>query len=148
MNELYQKIVQTTKLRQQTVIETLDVTEPELLERHINELFDMICYGYEENLSAAAERGSCCAIICLYQIDSKHRGIIPIHDHLVPPEGLGQKLREYDIPSLMDRLKAKFNPFALYVKQIKEVIPNVNEERGNIYCITAEWNANLEHEDL
>jgi hypothetical protein len=126
------------------MVETSDVTEQELLERHINELFDMICYGYEENLTATAERGSCCAIICLYQHDAKHRGIIPIHDHLVPPESLGQKLKEYDILSLMDRLKAKFDPFTLCVKQIKEVIPNVSEERSNIYCVTAEWDTTLD----
>lgn len=144
MNELYQKIVQTTKSRKVTQDESLiisDETEKEMLERHINELFDMICYGFEENLTAAADRGSSWAIICIYRTESLHRGIIPIHDHLIVPEHLAQKLTEYSITSLIDRLKAKFDPFMINIKKLRDLITGVDESRDNVYCVMLEWTA-------
>jgi hypothetical protein len=139
MNELYHKLVQKTVQKRQDLVAIPDETEQNMLTRHISEVFDMIIYGFEENLTEAAERGSNVALLCIYKVDSKLRGVIPMHDLLIMTERLSQKLKDYGIMSLIERLKEKFNPFTINVKQLRDIIQAVDENRSNIYCVTVAW---------
>ena len=145
MEALFAKVVQTTKSARETVtsgqsgieLTIADETEPEMLERHIQELFDIICYGFEENVSLAAERGANRAIICIYKSDAMYRRVIPIGDLLVPNEHILTKLSEYEIPSLLIRLRERFNPFMVRVARLDNVIDI--KDRENMYCVVIEW---------
>jgi hypothetical protein len=143
MDLIYQKIVQTTKNKRSELpsrhesVEVPDLTESELLERHIVELFDIITDAFEDNVSAAADRGACVAIICIYHINSKHRGIIPIHDMLMPHEHLSNKLRDHNITPLLERLQIKFNPFKICCKSLADA---VSLDIGDATrCIVVTW---------
>jgi hypothetical protein len=139
MNELYHKLVKKTVQKRQDMLAIPAETEPNMLERHISEVFDMIIYGFEENLTEAADRGSNIALLCIYKLDSKLRGVIPIHDLLIMNERLKQKLKDYGITSLQDRLKEKFKPFSVNIKRLSDIIQEVDKNRYNIYCITVAW---------
>ncbi len=139
MNELYQKLVQKTVQKRQDLVSIPDETEQNVLERHISEVFDMIVYKFEENLMEAAERGANVSILCLYKVDSKLRSIIPIHELLFMSERLMQKLKDYGISSLLDRLTEKFKPFTIAIKQLRDIIPEVDQKRSNVYCVTVAW---------
>lgn len=103
-----------------------------VLEMHVEEMMELICENYRDNIRAAAERGDSKAIICIYQEESTYRRIINIHKLLNPHKSLFDKYHEYEIPMLMDRLREKFQPFRVEVNPL----PN---NTSNYYAVIVEW---------
>jgi hypothetical protein len=146
MDSLFTRVVQVAKLKRSEQVQQpeSDESEHDMLERHISELFDLITYGYEENIVEAANRGATIALLCIYNTMSKHRGIIPMHGLLVLDEHITTKLNDYGIIGLMERLKTKFTPFRIGVKRLDEAINLGGISRTNTYAVFVEWDADVQ----
>jgi len=140
MNSFYEQIARVSELHKKEKPEVPDsnvhISEEDeriVLEMHIEEIMELICENYKDNIRVAAERGDTRAILCLYQEKSKYRRVINVHKLLNPHKTLFEKYSLYEIPILMDRLQDMFNPFRVVVNPL-----DTNDET-KYYTIAVEW---------
>lgn len=142
MDMFYEHILHVSTLHKQdpvaVPIEPTNDDEKHILASHTDEMVNIICENYRDNIRAAAERGDTKAIICLYQEGAKYRKIINIHKLLYPHSALFDKYNTYEITILEERLQEIFHPFQVAVKTLSEIFKN-NDIDSSWYAIVVEW---------
>lgn len=138
MQNLFEKVVSISNSYNNTAL-----NESMALENHITEIFDLILENHEENVLLSARSGRKFAIILIWHEKSRKRGIVNISKLFYPHEPLQEKLDEYEIQSLMSRLKDYFLPFTLQIHNLYDFLNNHFNLQLKIsldyYILTINW---------
>lgn len=115
-----------------------------ILIRDVQTIYELISSGYKKNIQNAASRGLTYAYLCMYEIGAKYKNHIPIDAHIRPNEQMKLKLLEYNIDSVIDKLKKTLSPFDVEIKLIDEF----NERPIIDLCETESESSDLDTPDL
>lgn len=116
MENFFQKIQQITS---QNITTDYDrqCAEKQLLTKHVENMFEWLTDHYQENIKQAAMRGDKQAVIGIYNKQTVYENIF-IHKLLFPDNHLQNKINNYSITPLLDKLQEFFDPFHIQPKSI------------------------------
>lgn len=98
------------------------INEGTALENHINEIFELVLNYHEENILQAAQAGRKFAIIFLWHENARKRGIVNISKLFNPHGLLQEKMQEYELQALHDRIQEHFYPFEVKIYNMYEFL--------------------------
>jgi hypothetical protein len=113
MDDFYKQIRDTTKT---------GLDEEKILRRHIDEAYNFIITDCRTNIQNAANIGYEFAYICLSTIGATYKHNIKIGDLLMESDIIREKLKKYNIPTLIVKLQEYFAPFKLQIEKKDNII--------------------------
>lgn len=108
------------------IVELTDNSSSSLTLKKISDsIIDLVTKDCKKNIQIAALRGFNEAYLCLYDVNAKYKGCVPIDCFIHMSEHTRAKFEEHKIEPVMDRLRRLLLPFRVEVRFIDMTVPGV-----------------------
>lgn len=105
-----------------TTIPKISNTENSLLtilKKDTETIYDLIINDYRTNIQLAAFQDLKYAYLCIYDINAKHKNIIPIDNFIRINPTMQEQLNLFQIISIITRLEKKLHPFKVEIQNLE-----------------------------
>jgi hypothetical protein len=111
------------------IVELTDNSSNAMILKNVSDrVFEIITRDFKKNIQIAAMRGFNEAYICLYDVNARYKGTIPIDCFIHMSEHTRTKFEEFKLEPVVDRLRKFLAPFHLEIRFIDSVPSDTSTE--------------------